>query len=247
MRCEDARDLVGPLVDGELADQQRRELEIHLASCPACTELADDYRSIGRQLRAGYQRAPAALADTIRSTLAREGPTVSHSAPNRRQVLQRAAVLLLAVGATAFLTWLLAQNHAEQALIERDVVVAHIRSLIQEAPIQVASSDSHTVKPWFNGRVDFAPQVKDLAADGFPLAGGRLDVIGDRRVAAVIYKRRQHLINVFMWPTAGIDSPARALASKGYNLLTWTAGGITYWAVSDLNAAEMTELQKLLA
>ena len=246
MRCEDARDVVGPLVDGELTDQQRRELEIHLASCPACTELVDDYRSIGRQLRAGYQRAPVDFADTIRSTLAREGPTASRSPSNRRQLVQRAAVLLLAVGATAFLTWLLAQNLAEQALIERDVVVAHIRSLIQEAPIQVASSDSHTVKPWFNGRVDFAPQVKDLAADGFPLAGGRLDVIGDRRVAAVIYKRRQHLINVFMWPTAGIDSPVRAVASKGYNVLTWTAGGTTYWAVSDLNAAEMTELQKLL-
>ena len=246
MRCEDARDLVGPLVDGELTGQQKRELEIHVASCPTCTKLADDYRTIGRQLRAGYQRAPADLADTIRSTLARERPAASHSARARRQLVQRAAVLLLTVGATALLTWILAQNLAEQALIERDVVVAHIRSLIQEAPIQIASSDSHTVKPWFNGRVDFAPQVKDLAADGFPLAGGRLDVIGDRRVAAVIYKRRQHLINVFMWPTARMDSPARAVASKGYNVLTWAAGGTTYWAVSDLNAAEMTELQKLL-
>jgi anti-sigma factor RsiW len=246
MRCEEARDLVGPFVDGELTGQQKHELEIHVASCPTCTELADDYRSIGRQLRAGYQRAPVDLADTIRTALARERPAASHSARDRRQLLQRAAVLLLTVGATAFLTWVLAQNLAEQALVERDVVVAHVRSLIQEAPFQIASSDRHTVKPWFNGRVDFAPQVKDLAADGFPLAGGRLDVIGDRRVAAVIYKRRQHLINVFMWPTAGIDSPARAVVSKGYNVLTWTAGGTTYWAVSDLNAAEMTELQKLL-
>jgi anti-sigma factor RsiW len=246
MRCEEARDLVGPFVDGELTGQQKQELEIHVASCPTCNELADDYRSIGRQLRAGYQRAPVDLADTIRSALARERPAASHSARDRRQLLQRAAVLLLTVGATAFLTWVLAQNLAEQALVERDVVVAHVRSLIQEAPFQIASSDRHTVKPWFNGRVDFAPQVKDLAADGFPLAGGRLDVIGDRRVAAVIYKRRQHLINVFMWPTAGIDSPARAVVSKGYNVLTWTAGGTTYWAVSDLNAAEMTELQKLL-
>lgn len=246
MRCEDARELVGPLVDGELSGQQEREVEMHVASCATCSKLADDYRSIGRQLRAGYQRAPVDLADTIRSTLAREQPMASRAAHDRRQFVQRAAALLLAVGATAFLTWVLAQNLADHALIERDVVVAHIRSLIQEAPIQIASSDSHTVKPWFNGRVDFAPQVKDLAADGFPLAGGRLDVIGDRRVAAVIYKRRQHFINVFMWPTAGVDSAARAMASKGYNLLTWTAHGTTYWAVSDLNAAEMAELQKLL-
>ncbi|MBO0739876.1 MAG: anti-sigma factor, partial [Hyphomicrobiaceae bacterium] len=207
MRCEDARDLIGPLIDGELTGQQRRELEIHLTSCPTCTELADDYRSIGRQLRAGYQRAPVDLADTIRSSLAREEPRASHSAGHWRQLLQRAAMLLLTVGATAFLTWVLVQNLAEQALTERDVVVAHIRSLIQESPIQIASSDRHAVKPWFNGRVDFAPPVKDLAAGGFPLAGGRLDVIGDRRVAVVIYKRRQHLINVFMWPTVGIDSP----------------------------------------
>src|SRR5262249_49976320 len=246
MRCEDAQDLVGPLVDGELTGQQKRELEIHVASCPICTELADDYRTIGRQLRRGYQRAPVDLADTIRSTLARERLTASHSARDRRQLVQRAAVLLLTVGATALLTWVLAQNLADQTLVERDVVVAHIRPLIQEAPIQIASSDRHTVKPWFNGRVDFAPQVKDLAADGFPLAGGRLDVIGDRRVAAVIYKRRQHLINVFMWPTARIDSPPPPVASKGYNLLTWAARGITYWAGAELKAAGRTAMQKVL-
>jgi len=246
MQCEDARELVGPLVDGELTGQQRRELESHVVSCPICTRLADDYRKIGKQLRAGYERAPADLADKIRSSLAREEPTASYSARDWRQLVQRAAVLLLSIGVSAVLTWVLTQNLAERALVERDVVVAHIRSLIQEAPVQIASSDHHAVKPWFNGRIDFAPPVRDLAADGFPLAGGRLDVIGERRVAAVIYKRRQHVINVFMWPTAGSDSPARTVASKGYNVLTWTVGGTTYWAVSDLNAAEMSELQKLL-
>ena len=96
------------------------------------------------------------------------------------------------------------------------------------------------MKPWFAGRIDFSPAVKDLAADGFALSGGRLDLVGDRRIAAVVYKRRQHVINVFMWPASGLEMGGPKLAAlKGYNALTWTAGGLTYWAVSDLNAAEL--------
>jgi anti-sigma factor RsiW len=115
---------------------------------------------------------------------------------------------------------------------------------------QVASSDRHTVKPWFAGRLDFSPAVKDLAAEGFELTGGRLDIVGDRRIAALVYKRRQHIINVFMWPASaglGLESTGAMRASlRGYNVLTWTSDGLTYWAVSDLNAAELGELQKLL-
>jgi anti-sigma factor RsiW len=95
--------------------------------------------------------------------------------------------------------------------------------------------------------LDFAPAVKDLATEGYPLVGGRLDWIDERRIAVVVYERRQHVINVFMWPTAGFGGIGlRVAALKGYNALTWTAGGMTFWAVSDLNAAELSELQKLL-
>src|SRR6185369_1665767 len=119
------------------------------------------------------------------------------------------------------------------ALLERDVLAAHVRSLLQDSPTQVASSEAHTVKPWFAGRLDFAPAVHDLAADGFPLAGARLDYIGERRVAALVYRRRLHSISVFLWPSAdGSEGAPRERIHRGYNIVAWTKGGIAYWAVS---------------
>ena len=124
---------------------------------------------------------------------------------------------------------------------------AHVRSLLQDTPVQIASSDRHTVKPWFTGRVDFAPDVKDLAAEGFPLVGARLDYVDGRRVGALVYKRRLHTINVFMWPSASREDTApRLVVRNGYNALTWSRNGITQWAISDLNAGELRELQSLL-
>jgi anti-sigma factor RsiW len=133
------------------------------------------------------------------------------------------------------------------AMLERDVVTAHVRSLLQESQTQVASSETHTVKPWFAGRLDFAPGVKDLANEGFPLAGARLDYIGERRVAALVYRRRLHVVNVFVWPAAdAADSAPRELVYRGYNLLSWSKGGIAYWAISDLNMGELRQLQAQL-
>ena len=131
--------------------------------------------------------------------------------------------------------------------LDGDIVSAHVRSLLQESPIQIASSDSHTVKPWFNGRIDFAPDFKDLAAEGFPLLGGRLDYIGERRVGAIVYRRRLHVVNVFMWPAPTAEAkPPRMETAKGYNLLSWSRNGVTYWAVSDLNSGELSQLQSLM-
>jgi anti-sigma factor RsiW len=122
-----------------------------------------------------------------------------------------------------------------------------VRSLLQESPIQIASSETHIVKPWFNGRLDFAPSVRDLTPDGFPFAGGRLDFVGERRVAALVYRRRLHVVNVFLWPsTGGADSAPRDLVHRGYNMVTWTKAGIDYWAVSDLNMAELRLLRNLM-
>ncbi len=248
MQCRDAAEFVSAFVDGEVADEGQRAAAAHIASCPTCSALADDYRAIGRQLADGYQPAPAHLADKIRARLAAEDAgTRNTRRPDWHRWARQAAVLLLASGLSALVAWPLTQLSAQTAGLERDVVAAHVRSLLQDSTTQVASSDRHTVRPWFAGRVDFAPAVKDLTAEGFPLTGGRLDLIGDRRIAAVVYKRRQHVINVFIWPAAGLESSSPKLAVlKGYNALTWTTGGLTYWAVSDLNAAELGELQKLL-
>ena len=249
MQCRDARELVSAFIDGEVAGDRQHAVAMHVATCPVCMALADDYRRIGQQLGAGYQPAPAGLVDKIKIRLiAADAVPARHTwRPDWRRWAGQAAVVLLATGLSALVTWQLAQPSAQNAGLERDVVAAHVRSLLQENPTQIASSDRHEVKPWFSGRVDFAPAVKDLAAEGYPLAGGRLDLIDGRRIAVVVYKRRQHVINVFMWPSAGFDSTGpRVAALKGYNALTWTSGSMTYWAVSDLNAAELSELQKLL-
>jgi anti-sigma factor RsiW len=248
MRCEEAHDLLSAFIDGELAGERKRAIAAHVTSCPTCGSLANDYRRIGKQLLSRYEHAPVDLDEKIRSNLAREKPSGrSIQARNWRALMRQAAVLLIAVASSALVTWHLERTSAQFALLERDVLGAHARSLLQENPTQIASSDRHTVKPWFTGRVDFAPTVKDLSANGFPLAGGRLDLVGDRRVAAVVYKRRQHIINVFMWPADATEmSKPRLVAPKGYNAITWNANGITFWAVSDLNAGELAELQKLL-
>ena len=128
-----------------------------------------------------------------------------------------------------------------------ELIAGYVRVAMSEHGVDVASSDRHTVKPWFAGRIDFSPEVKDLAADGFPLLGGRLDFVGGRRVGAVVYKRRLHTINVFMWPSAGPgDAAPRLVARNGYNLLAWSRGGVDYWAVSDLGAGDLRQLQNLL-
>jgi anti-sigma factor RsiW len=129
-----------------------------------------------------------------------------------------------------------------QQRIEQEVVSSHVRSLMANHVYDVASSDQHTVKPWFDGKLDFAPPVKDLVAQEFPLAGGRLDYIGNRAVAALVFQRHKHIINLFIWPVKDADaSPTVSPPIQGYNVVRWSAHGMTFWAVSDLNETELME------
>jgi anti-sigma factor RsiW len=145
------------------------------------------------------------------------------------------AIVLLA---TALLVQMLKRSSASEMLAEQ-VVSSHIRSLQANQLSDVASSDQHTVKPWFSGKLDFAPVVKDLSIKGFPLVGGRLDYLDGRAVAALVYKRRQHTINLFVWPSQAPDSAPRSFTIKGYNLVHWTHSQMAYWAVSDVNAKDL--------
>ena len=142
-------------------------------------------------------------------------------------------------------TWWHLQTVDNQQLINRDVLAAHVRSLIQDSTVQVVSNDQHNVKPWFAGRLEFTPVVKDLSAEGYQLVGGRLDYINGKRVAVVVYKKRLHQINVFIWPSNDTD-PVKIETAEGYSIASWCRGGMAFRAISDLNAGELRELPGLL-
>lgn len=248
MQCDEAQQLISAGIDGEISDTSAEKLREHTEGCASCLGVQADFRRISQQLKsAGREVLPSRLEPRVRQAIAKAAresyvPNLTRK-PWLRQIAAMAAVCLIAV----FGTWTMTRQYDDQSRVEHDVLAAHMRALLQDNPIQVASSDTHTVKPWFNGRVEFSPDVKDPAAEGFPLAGARLDYISGKRVAALVYRHRLHVIDVFVWPAKTPDEVApRLISTDGYNLLTWSQGGLTYWAVSDLNATELQQFKGLL-
>jgi anti-sigma factor RsiW len=162
-----------------------------------------------------------------------------------RPALRQIAVVLVACVVSVSATWWQMQAVDTQRELSRDVLAAHVRSLLQDKTVQVASDNTHNVKPWFAGRLEFTPVVKDLSAEGFELIGGRVDYVGGRRVAALVYRKGQHQINVFTWPTSD-TAPLKFDTAQGYNVASWSRGSMAFWAISDLNPSEMRELPPLL-
>ena len=256
MRCDEMQELIGPYLDGELDLVNSLELETHLQDCAMCSPAYRNYQALRRAMSASalYFDPPGDLQKRVRSSLHQASKEEHRSRPfSWRQTPQlawrwmglgAAAVALVIVSAIAIG---LLTTPTESELLARDVVSSHIRSLMANHLTDVPSSDQHTVKPWFNGKLDFSPPVKDLAGDGFPLVGGRLDYLDHRPVAALVYQRRQHLINVFIWPvTAAGSDRGKEDAQQGYNAIHWTSAGVCYWAVSDLNRDELREFVGLL-
>jgi anti-sigma factor RsiW len=243
MTCEEVERLADAYVDGELALEGTLALEAHVDQCETCTIRLDHVRAVKHALRsAPFFRAPEALAARVRATVA--GATAPQ-APALRPRHHRWQPWLMAAASLAVvslaLIGLLYQRAslADEATTEA-VIEGHVRSLMAGHLTDVASTDRHTVKPWFAGRVDFSPTVVDLANDGFPLAGGRLDYIDHRAVAALVYKRREHAINVFVWPrSSGSPSHATRSDARGYHVISWTSRGVSVWIVSDLALVEL--------
>src|SRR5262245_49506591 len=245
MHCERVRELISPYLDEALPAQDRSLLAAHLKSCQGCAGRAADLRRLARTLSAvGRQRPPAGLLPRLRRALA-DVPAPAAQPPAWRPpatkdtVMARTLPALAASAVTAVATWWHFSLAEPAARFEHDVLAAHMRALLQESPTQVVSTDTHWIKPWFSGRIDFSPSVADLSAEGFMLLGARLDYIGERRVGVLVYQRRHHSIDVFVWPNAGSkQQAARLVVRKGYTLATWTRAGLTYWAISDLGAGE---------
>jgi len=226
--------------DGELDPANALALERRLAADPALAAESRRIGSLRRALREKIPReaAPAALRMRIERTL---GLGRAQSRPSLRAL---AASVVLAAALSSSATWLALQPTPGDAAAEA-VVGGHLRALAAPQPIDVSSSDRHTVKPWFNGRVPQAPRVVDLTYEGFPLVGGRIDVIGRTPVPTLVYRHRQHLISLTAVPAAGAAAPPEQRTVQGYNLLGWTADGVTYWAISDLGAGDLHKFADL--
>jgi mycothiol system anti-sigma-R factor len=250
--CELPRTMIHGYLDGELDAVRAAEFERHLEQCPECVTALESQESLRSSLQRAelYEKAPAELRQKVLSSLRPAAGPIPFVAPRRRaavaQWLAIAAVLLLLLYSGWRLFPGLGQKNNQTALAAQ-IVDAHLRSLEPGHLTDVISTDQHTVKPWFDGKLDFAPPVQDFAADGFPLTGGRLDVVGGRTVAALVYGRRKHFVNVFIWPSNNPDAPPSTGAQQGYHWITWQKNGMTYWAVSDTAAADLDELQRLLS
>jgi mycothiol system anti-sigma-R factor len=249
--CELTESVLHGYVDGELDAARAADFERHLLSCPQCVDALEAQESLRASIQqAGlYERAPATLRRRISAELSASAP-----APAAPKIsFQRAAWRWLAVAAALLLAaslgwWLTSHgnvNSVETAYISA-FVDAHLRSLQPGHLDDVVSTDQHTVKPWFDGKLDFAPPVRDFATQDFPLQGGRLDVVHGHTVAVLVYGRRKHVINVFIWPTAERDSPPQSGSQLGYNWIDWRRNGMEMCAVSDVNSADLDALRQLL-
>jgi anti-sigma factor RsiW len=248
MKCEAARPLLESYLDGELERTAVDEIENHLAGCAACrAELAalEELRGALRALP--RERAPADLR--ARLSAIGELPVEAPRATNAGTWWKLAAAVLLgvAIGAGA-MRWNPADRgpSAGGALLARDLLASHLRALAASSPVDVISEDRHTVKPWFAGKIGESPPVVDPKSTDFPLLGGRIDYVGDRRTAVIVYGHRKHVIDVYVAP--GADAPdARALQAQGFSLTPCRLGGQSTWIVADIDADSLREFSGLLA
>jgi anti-sigma factor RsiW len=242
MICEES--LLHALVDSELDAGHTRDVEGHVASCERCAAQLRAYRGIHEALSAPgtRYRAPESLRQRIEgalsTTIERQPRAV---APGRRRLLKGFAMGSAMSTALAACLVLFVVHTQEDQRIVGDVVSAHLRSLQGDHLIDVQSTDQHTVKPWFNGRLDVAPPVIDLTSKGFTLIGGRLDYIDGRPVAAIVYKRRLHVINLFVSQSAGAESGATMEKLQGFTVWSWAWSDLNFRAVSDINPVELQE------
>ena len=249
MPCEHSQLELHGYLDGELDAMGAANFEKHLEDCPDCKRVLAAEESLRSALQNAslYERAPESLRQNLLGA-ARE--KVAAIRPVRSsgfswQWLAAAAVLLIAL-TIGWRQWQRSQVPSSMQLVASSLVDAHLRSLQPGHLTDVESTDQHTVKPWFDGRLDFAPPVRDFSADGFPLLGGRLDVVQGRTAAALVYGRRKHIINVFVEKTPSGEAWNGFGNMQGYHWLAWQKDGFSFFAVSDVSAPDLNQLEQLV-
>jgi len=251
MNCEEIQPLIGGYFDGEMDLVRSLEIERHLESCADCAKLLGNLQGLRTALQAAqlHERVPERLRRMAlpRGSPAPAGEKESWNSSWRgfRSWIPMGA---LALGMAAiFMGAPIVKDALENRQIAQEIVSAHVRSLMGAHLTDVASTDRHTVKPWFSGKLDYAPFVLDLSEYSFPLIGGRLDYILQRPVAALVYQHHQHFINLLMWPSGREKDRTPALLSRrGYNIVHWTKGGMAYWVVSDLNSQDLQKFALII-
>jgi anti-sigma factor RsiW len=243
MNCQQAKPLIDPYADGELEAAAILELEQHLQSCAACGKVWRNLQSLKKALKQDslYFAAPEELRERIKAKL----PSPPRRVPQKEAWNWNWLTTVMSGLAAACLVLLLTvtmNRPASEPRLAQEVVSSHIRSLMANHMLDVVSTDQHTVKPWFNGKLDFSPPVKNLAQQGFPLTGGRLDYLEGRDVSALVFQRNKHVINLFIWPAKEKPTNPTAITSvQGYHVIHWSEGEMVFWAASDLNEKELME------
>ena len=246
MSCEQTQTVLHGYFDGELDAERAAEFERHLETCSECLAALEAQEKLRSAMQRAQLReqAPVSLQRNVRASL----PAARRAGFGLSGMWLRWAVTAAAILLVASLSWRVWPGFRGTDNFEAAAVIdAHLRSLQAGHLVDVASTDQHTVKPWFDGKIDFAPPVRDFTNDGFPLQGGRLDVLHGRAVAALVYGRNKHVINVFVWPTVERDEVPRAGSHLGYQWLHWRLGGMEFYAVSDTTPSALVELQRLIS
>lgn len=267
MICEEAIKLMGGYLDGELDPMTSQKIEQHLRDCRKCEQAYEAHTALTHAISRGApsykapidlrQRVRASLRDEVDDKPARTVPRGSQLLVTRKQPEPRAvlfgtpwnwlglaaAVALAAIIFSSFLPRL--RQPTSDQFLATQLIASHVRSLMADHLTDVGSSDQHTVKPWLDAKLDFAAPVVDLSGEGFPLIGGRLDYLDNHSVAALIYQRRKHFINLFVWPaTPGASKAQKTMSRQGYHLLHWVDSDFNYWAVSDISDGELQTFKR---
>jgi anti-sigma factor RsiW len=240
MTCAETEPLIGASLDCELDPQTSLAMETHLASCPRCSGL------LARLERLREEIAAAGLDWSADVDLRPLRASIRRGAGMEPWYRRGWMWQSLAVAMAAALLVLVALPRSSGVAVERMMLDNHLRSLEAGHLVDVPSSDRHTVKPWFQGKLAFAPNVPDLSARGFVLTGGRLDVIGGKQAAALVYQRGQHIINLWVYPDEGADRSVQSSTVEGFHLLRWRKGRMAFWAISDVNEAELRQFAELI-